>query len=155
MTLDTSKSSGPDGVSEKMLKSVAHSIAPSVSELFNLSIRSGCFPALWKVSNIVPIPKSGDSNSPSNYRPISLLSILSKVLEKHTVNLLMAFSDDSSLLSDSQWGFLSGRSTTTALLSVIDDWRKHLEADREVYVLFSSTYKKRSTLFHTEISFLS
>ena len=46
---------------------------------------TGCFPALWKVSNIVPIPKKGDSASPSNNRPISLLPILSKVLEKHII----------------------------------------------------------------------
>ena len=84
---------------------------------------TGCFQALWKVSNIVPIPKKGDSASPSNYRPISLLPIL---LEKHIVKLLTEFLIVSSQISDSQWGFLAGRSTTTALLSVIDDWHKHL-----------------------------
>jgi hypothetical protein len=89
--LDKNKSSGPDGISAKMLKSVAHSIAPSVSRLFNQSIMTGCFPALWKVSNIVPIPKKGDSVCPSNYRPIYLLPILSKVLENHIVKLLMEF----------------------------------------------------------------
>ena len=125
VTLDANKSSGP--VSAKMLKSVAHSIAPSVSRL---SIMTGCFPALWKVSNIVPIPKKGDSASRSNYRPISLLPILSKVLEKHIVKLLMEFFIESSQISDSQWGFLDGWSTATALLSVIDDWHKHIEAGR-------------------------
>ena len=136
MTLDTNKSSGPDGISAKMLKAAAlHSIAPSVSRLFNQSIMTGCFPALWKVSNIVPIPKKGDSASPSNYIPISLLPILSKVLEKHIVKLLMEFLIESSQISDSQWGFLAGRSTTTALLSVIDDWHKHIEAGRE-YALY-------------------
>jgi hypothetical protein len=52
---------------------------------------TGCFPALWKVSNIVPTPKNGDNVCPSNYRPIYLLPILSKVLENHIVKLLMEF----------------------------------------------------------------
>jgi hypothetical protein len=84
--LDKNKSSGPDGISAKMLKAVAHSIAPSVSRLFNQSNMTGCFLAVWKVSNIVPTPKNGDNASPSNYRPISLLPILSKVLENHIAN---------------------------------------------------------------------
>jgi hypothetical protein len=111
-TLDVTKSSGPDGISAKMLKSVAQSIAPSVMRLVNQSIKSGWCPVLWKVSNIVPIPKLGDNMNPCNYRPISLFSVLSKVLEEHVANLLIM---DKSLISESQWGFLSGRSTTLAL----------------------------------------
>ena len=89
-TLDVSKSSGPDGISARMLKSVAQSIAPSVTRLVNQSIQSGCFPVFWKVSNIVPIPKSGDNTNPRNYRPISLLSILSKLLERHVQHFLLS-----------------------------------------------------------------
>ena len=74
-TLDVSKSSGPDGISARMLKAVAHSIAPSVMRLVNQSIQCGCFPVFWKVSNIVPIPKSGDDTNPCNYRPISSFNI--------------------------------------------------------------------------------
>ena len=61
-----SKSSGPHGISARMLKSVAQSIAPSVyiARLVNQSIQSGCFPVFWKSSNIVPIPKLGDSSNP-------------------------------------------------------------------------------------------
>ena len=84
-----SKSSGPEGISARMLKSVAQSIAPSVARLVNQSIQSGCFPVFWKLSNIVRIPKIGDSSNPKNYRPISLLPILSKLLERHVQHLLM------------------------------------------------------------------
>ena len=83
-TLDVSKANGPDGISARMLKETATSIAPSVTNLFNLSLKSGCFPTFWKLSHIVPIPKSNNHTNPSNYRPISLLSVLSKVLEHHT-----------------------------------------------------------------------
>ena len=76
-SLDTSKSTGADGVSAKMLKSTAPFIAKSLTKLFNKSLRSGKFPSDWKVARVVPIPKGGDIESPANYRPISILSILS------------------------------------------------------------------------------
>ena len=76
--LDTKKSTGPDEIPAKILKIVASNIAPSVTKLFNLSIGSGLFPISWKSSNIVAIPKSSEMKNPSNYRPISLLSIIRK-----------------------------------------------------------------------------
>ena len=81
--LDVSKANSPDGIFARMLKSTCESIAPSLTNLFNLSIAKGHFPKLWKEARVVPIPKSTTKHSPSGYRPISLLSILSKLLEKH------------------------------------------------------------------------
>ena len=82
--LDVSKAIGPDGVSARMLKATASSIAPSLTKLFNISISNGQFPTPWKVAHVVPIPKSPSNKcSPSGYRPIFLLSILSELLEKH------------------------------------------------------------------------
>ena len=67
-----------------MLKETASSIAPSLTCLFNLSITKGQLPRLWKTASVVPIPKSSNNkHSPSGYRPISLLPIVSKLLEKH------------------------------------------------------------------------
>jgi len=77
------QTTGPDGVSATMLKCTATSIAPSVTQLFNLSTQSGKVPTEWKQSLVVPITKSSDLSSPNNYHPISLLSILSKLLERH------------------------------------------------------------------------
>jgi hypothetical protein len=82
-SLDTTKASGPDGLSARMLKSTATSITSSVTKLFNLSISKCRIPKMWKTSVIVPIPKASDVSAPSNYRPISLLPLLSKLLEKH------------------------------------------------------------------------
>ena len=81
--LDASKASGPDKISVKMIKGTAPSIAPLFAQIFNTSIESGKVPSVWKASNIVPIPNGSNSSSnPSDYRPISLLSVVSKLLEK-------------------------------------------------------------------------
>ena len=77
-TLDTSKATGPDGISAAMLKATAESITKGITAIFNQSIESGEVPKDWKVSAVIPIPKGDDSSKPSNYRPISVLSILSK-----------------------------------------------------------------------------
>ena len=66
-----------------MLNTAAPSIVPGVTKIFNLSLTTGRFPAAWKFARIVPIPKTGDLTNPSNYRPISILPILSKLLERH------------------------------------------------------------------------
>ena len=66
-TLNVSKANGPDGISARMLKETATSIAPSVTYLFNLSLKSGCFPTFWKLSHIVPIPKSNNHTNLLNY----------------------------------------------------------------------------------------
>ena len=97
--IDVPTSNSPDKISGRMLKATAHSIACSITKLFNLSIQLGCFPQTWKLSNVVPIPKSVDNTSPTNLRPISLLLVLSKHLEQHMyclTTLYPALNGDSS-----------------------------------------------------------
>jgi len=78
----TNTASGPDSISGQMLCGTAESISPAVTALFNLSLKQVTFPAEWKVANVSPIPKLGDPSVAANYRPIFLLSIISKLLEK-------------------------------------------------------------------------
>ena len=88
-SLDLSKSSGPDGISPRMLRSTAYSIAPSLAKLFNSSLAEGVFPQDWKLARVVPVPKNADlKNSVSGNRPISTLSTISKLLEQHVKNLI-------------------------------------------------------------------
>jgi len=84
------------------LCNIATSIAPFVTRLFNLSIQSGKVPAEWKQFLVVPIPKSSDLSSPNNYRPISLLSILSKLLEWHIHMLITTHLTENHTLSNAQ-----------------------------------------------------
>lgn len=108
LSLDTTKASGPDGLSARMLKFTATSITPSVTKLFNLSISKCQVPKMWKSSAIVPIPKASDVSAPSNYWPISLLPLLSKLLEKHFHVLITQHLQSLHIFSDSQWGFTEG-----------------------------------------------
>ena len=136
--LDPSKSTGPDGISARMLRGVVDVIVPSLTKLFNLSLSSGIFPEAWKLARIVPVPKAGDLSRPSNYRPISILSVVSKLLERHVHHLLLQHLNAYPCYSISswQWGFLPGRSIASALLSVTYDWLQQLEQGNEVCSVF-------------------
>ena len=109
LNLSSDSASGPDAISSRMLKSTASSIAYPLSHIFNLSLQSGILPSDWKHSHIVPIPKTkSPSSSPSDYRPISLLPIISKVLERHVYNFIFDFCNRHDVISNSQFGFPLG-----------------------------------------------
>ena len=79
--LDISKASGPDGIPARNLKKCSHQIAPSICDLFNHSLRTGRLPSQWKSADVPPIHKKDLKEPVENYRPISLLPIISKVLK--------------------------------------------------------------------------
>ena len=134
--LQLGKASGPDGISPHMLKNTASSIAPSITDLFNYSLQCGQLPAQWKTAMIVPIPKSTNMSDPGNYRPVSLTCILCKLLEKLVCQVMEEHLEETNQLCDNQWGFRSGRSTTTALISATHDWYCALDNGDEVGAVF-------------------
>ena len=102
-----------------MLRATATSITPAVTQLFNISLKEN-YQQTGKLHLLAtPIPKSGDKSDPNNYRPISLLSILSKLHEKHIYSYIMESVEEQSLVSEKQWGFMKGKSTTGALLTAL------------------------------------
>ena len=146
--LDPSKASGPDGLSGRMLKGIGSSIAPSLSKLFNISLKLGRIPSSWKTSSIVPIPKNSNHKEATNYRPISLLPIVSKLLERHVHRYITLFLSQTSPLSNTQWGFQTGKSTITALLAVTHDWFQALEAKNDVCSVFFDLKKAFDSVPH-------
>ena len=150
-TVDTTKSSGNDDISTRMLKETAFSITPAVTQLFNISLQLGEIPDEWKIARVSPIPKSSDKSDksdPGNYRPISLLSVLSKLLEKHVRNLLVNHLEEFHPLSTQQWGFTHGKSTTGALLAATDNWHRLLDSGHDVCAEFFDFSKACDTVPH-------
>ena len=103
---------------------------------------------MWKTSVIVPIPKASDMSAPSNYRPISLLPLLSKLLEKHFHFLISQHLQSRHIFSNSQWGFTEGRSTVAALIKCVDDWLKTMEGGKEICAVFFDYRKAFDTVPH-------
>ena len=116
--------------------------------LFNKSIELGEIPHEWKVSAVNPIPKSKEKDKASNYRPISLLSILSKLLERHIHKLLLKHLDSVAPLAAQQWGFRPGRSTTSALLDATHDWFQATDDGKEVCAIFFDLKKAFDSVPH-------
>jgi hypothetical protein len=118
------KSLDLDGISTSLIKNIATEISIPLAHIFNLSLTTGVFPNKLKKSRIVPIFKSGDPESCDNYRPISLLSSLSKVLEKMVCVQLVNHLNRNKLLYDNQFGFQRGKSTEHNLVKVVNYIRR-------------------------------
>ena len=127
-SIDPKKSSGPDQILGRMLLAMAASITPAVTKLFNISIKNGTD---WKLALVTPIPKSGDKSDLNNYRPISPLCILSKLLEKHIYNRIVKHVEEQAPISKKQWGF--GK---LQLVTGIECWHNHLESGTDVCAVF-------------------
>ena len=109
--MDFSKATGPDNLSPKFLKECKNEISESLCLLLNRSFTEGIFPNHWKKANLMPVPKSKDRQEVANYRPVSLLSIVSKIAEKCIYNHIHSVIYEK--LNPAQHGFTSGKSTTT------------------------------------------
>ena len=117
-------SPGPDGIPPQALTASAEYLAAPLSILYTKSMLDAQIPRSWKIGHITPIYKGGKRESPTNYRPITLLSSLSKVLESLVHKAITTYLKDKQLLSTQQHGFRSGYSCTTNLLYTQDQWTK-------------------------------
>ena len=110
------KAHGPDNVPSRILKECAFELAEPISIIFNESLESGTVPAIWKDSNITPIPKTQSPTCDSDTRPISLTSSLSKILEDFAVSWMI--DDIQDRIDPKHFGCLKGTSTTYCLLDM-------------------------------------
>ena len=120
MNLRETNSVGIDGISLRFVKDSLPIMAFYYTVVVNTSIVTGKFPMLWKHPLIAPVYKAGDKEEVGNYRPIALLPILSKILEKVVSMQLMEYLESNNLLSNTQHGFRSKLSTETALMQITD-----------------------------------
>jgi len=134
--LNVNKSSGPDGFHPKFLFEVRNEISKPLADLYNLSLDQGIVPLEWKSAVVTPIHKKGSKTDPQNYRPISLTSILCKVLESIIKDSIVAFVDKFNLIRDSQHGFMRGMSCLTNLLDFVEEITYLLDEDNSVDIIY-------------------
>ena len=113
--IDTNKSSCIDMVSSRALKDGMSAIPGKIADMFNASLTEKCVPSAWKIGTIIPLQKDGDKTDVANLRPITLLPIIGKMLEKIVNNRLMSYLEENSILDKKQGGFRSGHSTASTI----------------------------------------
>ena len=118
---DSSKASGPDCIPVVVLKNCEPELSNILAKLFNMCLRESCFRDCWKVSSVLPVFKNvAERSTAKNYRPVSLLYVVSKVFEKLVNNRIVDHLEKCGLFSDLQYGFKSSRSTADLLIVVSD-----------------------------------
>ena len=151
--IDTTKATGPDGISPKLLHEAGDAIVPSLTKLLNLSLSSAKIPLCWKTANVLPLFKKGDKTDINNYRPVSLLSSVSKILErvvfKHTYNYIK----DNALISSNQSGFKPGDSTVNQLTFLYHTFCEALDNKKDVKVVFCDISKAFDRVWHDGLLF--
>ncbi len=140
---------GYDELPMQVIKKVATVLCPILTHVFNISISTGVFPEKMKLARVTPIYKSGPSSKPVNYRPISVLISLSKLLERALYNRLMDFITENNILSPSQYGFRPKRSTETALLSFTNHVLNAFDNNSYLLCIFLDLSKAFDTVNHS------
>lgn len=131
-SLDVNKAHGWDNVSIRMLKICDETIVPPLINIFTAALNSGTFPSAWKRGNITPCFKKGDKSLVNNYRPVSLLPILGKILEKCIFDVLYSYFEKNKLFTDCQSGFRKGDSCVSQLLAIVHEIFKSFDASPSI-----------------------
>ena len=144
--LNNKKSTGHDGISSKMVKFSAPVLADHLA-LFSISAsKKKCFPNFLKIAKISTLYKIGDKTEPDNYRPISLLSCISKLFEKLNFKRIANFAAKNNLIDKHQFGFRSNHSCTHAILSITDFFCESIDNKKFGYSCFIDLKKAFDTV---------
>lgn len=149
--LDASKSCGPDNCHPFFLKECATELSRPLAILFRKSIDCGRLPKDWKEANVTCIFKKGDKSAASNYRPVSLTSVVCKLLEKVIKEALLQHMDKHKLLSDCQFGFRKHRHTILQLLTVLEDWTNYIDNDEQIDTVYFDFRKAFDSVPHKRL----
>ena len=133
--LKASQSCGIDNIDSTTIKLVKHEITPAITHVVNLSIQQQIFPHQWKKAKVIPLHKKDETIYPKNYRPVSLLPIFSKILERAIFAQVVKYFEANSLLHPNHHGFRQKHSTCTALVQMIDTWVEAFDAEEISAVL--------------------
>ena len=149
--LKPNKSPGPDGIHPKLIKNIGESISEPLCIIFNKSLKLRKIPDPWKQAKICAIFKKGNKKVAANYRPVSLTAIICKLMESLIRNHIIKFMQDNKLFSSKQYGFISGRSTSLQLLTMLEEWTKALDEGLSVDCIYMDYRKAFDTVPHKRL----
>jgi len=149
--LDSAKATGPDNIAARVIKQCAPEIAEPLANLFTLSFSRSRLPSQWKDANVIPVFKKGERSCPSNYRPISLLCIVSKVMERIVADNLRSYLFRNNLISQRQFGFRPGHSSLDLLLTLSQKWNDALNNGWEVRAVSLDISRAFDTVWHAAL----
>ena len=148
MKLKPKKAAGLDRIPQKLVKNSAVIITPFLNHIFNISLPEGKFPDDWKKARVSPIFKSGSRDECDNYRPISILSPISKIFEKTVFDQLSQYLTTNEILTDYQSGFRKEYSTCSSLLRTTNDWLVNMDKGLINGIVFLDFKKAFDTVDH-------
>ncbi|MCG8048002.1 MAG: endonuclease/exonuclease/phosphatase family protein [Candidatus Thiodiazotropha taylori] len=151
--LNPNKATGPDSISNRMLKMVSQEISLPLEILFNRSFREGKFGNIWKCSNVLPLFKKGDKSNLSNYRPVSLLSGVGKLQERIVHKNIHNFLHENNLLYKYQSGFLPNHSTTYQLIDIYQHICQTFDNNQFSCMVFCDISKAFDRVWHKGLIF--
>lgn len=153
LSLDVSKATGPDGIGPKLLREAGYAIVPSLTRLFNICLNSSKFPQMWKHANVLPLHKKDAASDFGNYRPVSLLSVSSKIFEKIVFKNLFNFLRENNIISPHQSGFQPGDSTTNQLAYLYHVFCQALDSKKDMRIVFCDISKAFDRVWHRGLLF--
>ncbi len=145
-SMPENKAVGLDKLPGKLLRAAAPIIAQPLAFILNLSLQSGNFINEWKHAKVLPLHKTRPQMERNNYRPISILPILSKILERFVHSNFSQFLDKHNHITITQSGFRKLHSTVTALLNVTDKWLRNIDNGLVTGVVFIDLHKAFNTV---------
>ena len=145
------KSPGVDGIPPKLLMETVDQISIPLARVFNLSLKEGVVPFEWKEANIIPLFKKGSRNKSDNYRPVSLTSVICKLLERLIKDHMVDFLVKHKLLNSSQHGFLKARSCLTNMLCFLEEITKWIDVGSPVDIIYLDFQKAFDKVPHQRL----
>ena len=149
--LDTSKSTGPDKIPALILKTLSLEISLPLTIIYNKSLEEGTLPKDWKVAEVTGIFKKGSKSDPGNYRPVSLTSIICKVLESFVKNSIQEYMETNKFFTDCQHGFRGKRSCVTQLLEAMNDFTNLIDNSNCIDVIYMDFAKAFDKVPHQRL----
>ena len=144
----------PDEIPALYLKKVSNVLSKPLARIFNISIRTGKVPSIWKKAIVIPIFKKGIKSNPANYRPISLTSVICRVLESIIHNKISCHLSTNNAISKCQHGFLPMRSTQTQQLNLMNDLIKHYNQTTKTEIIYLDFSKAFDSVPHQKLLYL-